>query len=84
MFFPLFLVMRTIDSAGSYPGLGEPLDVLRLGVSDEIVVEDHIRLQTQHLASHWQQEQPRVVVGEVVAEQSGVFKMHWLSGETGI
>lgn len=68
--------------AGTYSWLGEPLDVLRLGVSDEVVVQDHIRLQAQHFSSYWQQKQPGIVIGEEVAEKFGVFKMHWLLGET--
>lgn len=68
----------------TYSGLGRPLDVFSLCVSDEVVEKDDVRLQTQHLPPHGQQQQSRVAVGEVVAGEFGVFKMHGLCGETSI
>lgn len=47
-------VMKKIHAAGTYPWLGKPLDFLSLCVSDEVVVQNHIRLQAQHLTSYWQ------------------------------
>lgn len=75
-------VMRKPHTAGTYSCLGEPLDVLGLCITDEVVVKDHIWLQAQHFTSHWQQKKPGIAIGEVIAEKSGVFKMHWLLRET--
>lgn len=74
--------MRKTHSAGTYSRLGELLDVLGLCVSDEVVVQDHVRLQAQHFASCRQQQQAGIAVGEEVAEKSGIFKMHRLLRET--
>lgn len=68
----------------SYTRLSEPLDVLGLCVRDEVQVKDHKRLQVQHLPSRRPQQQSRVVVGEVVAEQTGVFEKCRLLEETNI
>lgn len=38
-----------------YRWLGKPLDFLCLSVGDEVVVQNHVRLQAQHFASSWQQ-----------------------------
>lgn len=68
----------------SYTRLSEPLDVLGLCVCDEVQVKDHKWLQVQHLPSRGPQQQSGLVVGEVVAEQTGVFKKYWLLEETSI
>lgn len=78
------LILWTSLSPGTYSRPGNRLDVLSLWISDEVMEEDDVRLQAHHLTSGWQQQQPRVVVSEIVTVESGVFKMHWLLGETGI
>lgn len=66
----------------AYPRLGQLLDFLRLGGSDKVVVENHVRLQAQHLTPRRLQHELRMAVGEVIAEESGVFKMLWLPRQT--
>lgn len=66
----------------SYTWLSEPLHFLDLGVGDEAVVKDHKRLQAQHFPSHRLQQQSGMAVGEVVTEQTGVFKTGRLWRET--
>lgn len=80
--FVFFLFPWGESSADTHSWLGESLDVLGLRVSDEVVVQDHIRLQAQHFPPYWQQQQPGIAVGEVVAEEFGVFKMQRLQEET--
>lgn len=67
------------DFFTTHPQLGMLLDFLSLGVADEVVVQHDVRPQAQRFSSDRPEDKSRVAVGEVIAKELRVFKMHWLS-----
>lgn len=62
----------------THPQLGQLLDFVTLGVADEVVVQNNVGPQAQHFASDRPEKKPWVAVGEVIAEELWVLKMHRL------